>query len=84
MWHKDVSIAVLNCNTSYHENFGCELSRVFHGGIRYIVRDLKTGYLQRKVPKPYPENVQDVLERPEEFFKVVRKNAMQAYIKYKA
>ena len=31
LWHKYVSIAVLNYNTSYHTSIGCEPSRVFHG-----------------------------------------------------
>ena len=33
LWHKYISIAVLNCNTSYHSTIGCEPSRVFHGRI---------------------------------------------------
>ena len=30
LWHKYISIAVLNYNTSYHASIGCEPSRVFH------------------------------------------------------
>ena len=30
LWHKYVSIAVVNYNTSYHASIGCEPSRVFH------------------------------------------------------
>ena len=33
LWHKYISIAVLNYNTSYHSSIGCEPSRVFHGRI---------------------------------------------------
>ena len=33
LWHKDVNIAVLIHNTSYHTSFGCEPSRVYHGRI---------------------------------------------------
>ena len=33
MWHKNVQIAVMNYNTSYHENLGCEPTTVFHGRI---------------------------------------------------
>ena len=33
LWHKYVSIAVLNYNTSYPTSIGCEPSRVFHGRI---------------------------------------------------
>ena len=43
LWHKYVSIAVLNYNTSYHASIGCEPSRVFHGRIPYIILDLKMG-----------------------------------------
>ena len=35
LWHKYVSIGVLNFNTSYHTSIGCEPSRVFHGRIPY-------------------------------------------------
>ena len=45
LWHKYVSIAVLNYNTSYHASIGFEPSRVFHGRIPYYILDLKMGYL---------------------------------------
>ena len=38
----------------------------------------------QKVPSPYSEIAQNVLEQTETIFQDVRKNAMQAYIKYKA
>ena len=41
LWHKYVSIAVLNYNTPYHASIGCEPSRVFHGRIPYNIPDLK-------------------------------------------
>ena len=37
LWHKYIYIAVLNYNTSYHTNIGCEPSRVFHGRIPYCI-----------------------------------------------
>ena len=37
LWHKYITIPVLNCNTSYHTSIGCEPSRVFHGRILYNV-----------------------------------------------
>ena len=37
LWHKYISIAVLNYNTFYHAFIGCEPSRVFHGRIPYNV-----------------------------------------------
>ena len=39
LWHKYVSIAVLNYNTSYHTSIDCEPSREFHGRNLYIILD---------------------------------------------
>ena len=84
LWHKYISIAVLNYNTSYHCSIGCEPSRVFHGRIPYNILDLKLGIRPKKIPTPDSEIAQDVLEQTEMIFQDVRRNAMQAYIKYKA
>ena len=84
LWHKYVSIAVLNYNTSYHASMGCEPSRVFHGRLPYNIFDLKMGNRPQKVPPPDSQVARDVLEQTETIFQDVRKNAMQAHIKYKA
>ena len=84
LWHKYVSIAVLNCNTSYHASIGCEPSRVFHGRIPYIILDLKMGIRPQKFPSTDSPIAQDVPEQTEMIFQDVRKYAMQAYIKYRA
>ena len=84
LWHKYISIAVLNYNTSYHSSIGCEPSRVFHGRIPYNILDLKRGIRPQEIPSPDSEIAQDVLEQTEAIFQDVRRNAMQAYIKYKA
>ena len=84
LWHKYISLAVLNCNTSYHSSFGCEPSRVFHGRIPYNKLDLRLGIRPQKILAPDSEIAQDVLEQTETIFQDVRRNAMQAYIKYKA
>ena len=84
LWHKCISIAVLNYNTSYHSSIGCEPSRVFHGRIPYNILDLKMGIRPQKIPSPNSEIAQDVLEQTEAIFQDVRGNSMQAYIKYKA
>ena len=83
-WHKYVSIAVLNYNTTYHTSFGREPSRVFHGRNPYNILDLKMGSSPQKVPSPDSQIAQDVLEQTETIFQDVRKNALRAYIKYKA
>ena len=84
LWHKYVSIALLIYNTCYHASIGCEPSRVFHGRIPYNILDLKMGIHPQKTPLPDSQIGQDVLEQTETFFQDVRKNPMQAYIKYKA
>ena len=84
LWHKYISIAVLNYNTSYHSSIGCEPSRVFHGRIPYNILELKLGIRPQKIPAPDSEIAQDVLEQTETIFQDVRRIAMQVCIKYKA
>ena len=84
LWHKYINIAVLNYNTSYHTTTGCEPSRVFHGRIPYNVLDLKLGIRPQLQPIPTSQIAQDVLEQTVMIHQDVRKNTMQAYIKYKA
>ena len=83
-WHKYVSIAVLHYNTSYHKNIGCEPRRAFHGCIPYNILDLKVGIRPQQQPIPTSQIAQDVLDQTEMIHQDVRKNTMQAYIKYKA
>ena len=83
-WHKYVSIAVLHYNTPYHKNIGCEPNRVFHGRIRYNVLDIILGIRPQQQPIPTSQIAQNVLDQTEMIHQDVRKNAMQAYIKYKA
>ena len=84
LWHKYVNIAVLNYNTSYHTSICCEPSRVFHGRIPYNILDLKLGIRPQQQPIPTSQIAQDILDQTEMIHQVVRKNTMQAYIKYKA
>ena len=83
LWHKYVNIAVLNYNTSYHTSIGCEPSRVFHGRIPYNILDLKLGIRPQQQPIPTWQIAQDVFDQTEMIHQDVRKNTMQAYIKYK-
>ena len=84
LWHKYINIAVLNYNTSYHTSIGCEPSRVFHGRNPHNVLDLKLGIRPQQQPIPNSQIAQKVLEQTEMIHQDVRKNTMQAYIKYKA
>ena len=84
LWHKYINNAVLNYNTSFHTSIGCEPSRVFHGRIPYNVLDLELVIRPHQQPIPTSQIAQDVLEQTETIHQVIRKNTMQAYIKYKA
>ena len=84
LWHKYINIAVLNYNTSYHTSIGCEPSRVFHGRIPYDVLGSQLEIRPQQQPIPFSQIAQDVLEQTEMIHHAVRKNTMQAYIKYKA
>ena len=68
LWHKYVSTAVLNYNTSYHAKIGCEPSRVFQGRILYKIFDLKKGISPQKNPSSDSQIAQDVLELTEMIF----------------
>ena len=83
-WHKYVTIAVLNYNKLYHSSIGCEPSTVFDGRTPSNVFDLETGIHPQEIPTPNSHIAQDVFERTEMIFQDVRKNAMQAHVKYKA
>ena len=83
LWHNYVNIAVLNYNTPYHTSISCERSRVFHGRIPYKVLDLKLGIHPQQQPFHTLQIAQDVLDQTEMIHQDVRKNDMQAYIKYK-
>ena len=84
LWLKYVSIAVLIYNTSNHASIGCELNKVFHGRIPFINLNLIMGNRPQKIPSSHSQINQDLFEQTEMIFQDVRKNAMEAYIKYKA
>ena len=82
LWHIYVGIGALNYEISYHTSIGCEPSRVFHGRTPY--NSLNLGIRPQQQPIPSSQIAQDVLDQTEMIHQDVRKNAMQAYIKYEA
>ena len=84
LWHKYINIAVLNYNTSYHTSIGCEPSRVSHSRNPHNVLDIKLGIRPQQQPIPTSQIAKEILEQTEMIRQDVRKNMMQAYIKYKA
>ena len=63
--HKNVSIAVLNYNTSYHTSNGCETSGVLHKRIPYNILDLKLGIRPQQIPIPTSQFAPIILEQTE-------------------
>ena len=55
---------------------------MFHGRTFYKIFDLEKDIRPQKIPSPDSQVAQDVLERTEMIFQDIRKNAMQAYVKY--
>ena len=84
LWHIYFNIAVLNYNTSYHRSIGCEPSRIFHGRLTYNILDIKLGSRPQQHPIPTSQIAQEIFDQTEMIHQDVRRNAMQAYIKYKA
>ena len=72
LWHKYVSLAVLNYNTPYHALIVCEPSRVFHGRIPHNILDFEMGILPQKIPSPDSQITQDVFEQTEMIFQDIR------------
>ena len=83
MWHKNVRIAVMNRNITYHESIGCEPSTVFHGRIPYNALDLKLGIKPRWQKQHNTELADQLQKQLNEMQNVVKENLMLSYIKYK-
>ena len=63
---------------------GCEHSKDSHRRVPYKVLDLKMRIRPQRMPTPNSQIAEDVLKQTKKFFHDVRKNTIQAYIKYKA
>ena len=82
-WHKYLPLEVLNHNTSYHTNIGCEPTRVFHGRIPYNVLDHKLGNNPNEEINPTTEYAKEIQNRIKILIDKTKQNIMQSYIKYK-
>ena len=83
-WHKYLPLAVLNHNTTYNASIGCEPTRVFHGRVPYNVLDFKLGYRHDSRPLPTTEMAEEIQRQTDTLIDQVKKNVMQAYLKYKS
>ena len=82
-WHKNLPLAVLNHNTSYHGSIGCEPTRVFHGRIPYNVLDHKLGNNPNEQINPTTEFAEEIQNRTKVLIDKTKQTIMQSYIKYK-
>ena len=83
-WHKNLPLAVLNHNTTYHASLGCEPSRVFHGRIPHNILDYKLGYNPNPRYQPQSDVAEEIQKRMKILLDQTKKNIMQSYLKYKA
>ena len=82
-WHKYLTLAVLNYNTTYHSSIGCEPSKVFHGRIPYNVLDHKLVINPNKDFLPTTEFAEELQQRTQILIDKAKQNIMQSYLKYK-
>ena len=82
-WHKYLPLAVLNHNTSYHANIGCEPTRVFYGRAPYNILDHKLGNNPNEQITPKTEFAEEIENRTKLLIDKTKQNIMQSYIKTK-
>ena len=82
-WHKYLSLAVLNYNTTYHSSLGCEPSRIFHGRVPYNILDHRLGLTPNPKIIPTTDFAEELQRRTQILIDKTKKNIMQSYLKYK-
>ena len=82
-WHKNLPLAVLNHNPSYHASIGCEPTRIFHGRIPYNILDHKLRNNPNDQNNPTTEFAEEIQNRTKILIDKTKQNIMQSYIKYK-
>ena len=83
MWHKNVQIAVVKYDTTYHETLGCESSTVFHGRRPYNVLDLILGFKPKWKTTPNSDTAEQLQKQIDEVRTTAKDNIMMSYLKYK-
>ena len=78
LWHKHVSIAILNCNTPYHTSIIFVPCRFSRGGIPYNIVDLKLEIRQQQAPIRTSEIARNALDQKQMIHQDVGQNPMQA------
>ena len=71
-WHKNLPLAVLNYNTTYHVTLGCEPSRIFHERFPYKILDYK-------LCLPFTDFAEEFNRPTQILIDSTKKNIMQSY-----
>ena len=74
-WHKDLPIAILNYNTTYHSSIDCEPSRVFHGRVPHNILDHKPGLQFKPNIAPTTDFAEELLCRTKSLYAKPRKRS---------
>ena len=82
-WHKNLPIAILNYNTTYHSSIDFDPSRVFHGRVLHKILDHKLGLRFNPNIAPTTDFAEELLRRTKILYDKTKKNVMESYIKYK-
>ena len=82
-WHKDLPLAVLNHNTSYHASIGCEPTRVFHGRIPYNIVDHKLVNNPNEQITPTTKIAEEIQNRTKLLIDKTKQSIMHFYLNYK-
>ena len=80
-WHKNVNMAVMAHNTTYHQAIRCTPTEVFHGRVPFNALDVKFGH-----PLTEQRNTTDVtriLDNMNKKFQQTHDNIIEAFHKYK-
>ena len=77
-WHKYLSIANLNYNTTYHPSIVCEPNRVFHGRVPHKILDHKLGLRFNLNITPTTVFAEELLRRTKILYGKTKKNVMQS------
>ena len=79
-WHKFLTIAILNYNTTYHSSINCGPSRVFHGRVPHNILDHKLGSRFNPNIAPTTDFSEELRHRTIILYDKTKKNVMQSYI----
>ena len=82
-WHKYLTNAILNHNTTCHSSIDCEQSQVFHGRVPHNILDHKVGLRFNPNTAPNTDFAEKLLRRTKILYDKTKINVLQSYIEHK-